>query len=199
MMGNVILWIFVALYAFWVLSTVLVVLLENRQPVKTIAWVLVLIMLPGVGLLFFYAFGEDMRKERRIERKSLAALTLRSRELQRNTESDTAARTSGVAPRYGRLISLLEEHNMAFLTGHNRVDVHSDGTSFILSLLSAIGKARHHIHLQTYIIDDDALGRCWPTCSWTRRAKAWKCGCCMTMLGVGTYTTVFSDAWHAPA
>lgn len=159
MMGNVILWIFVALYAFWVLSTVLVVLLENRQPVKTIAWVLVLIMLPGVGLLFFYAFGEDMRKERRIERKSLAALTLRSRELQRNTESNTAARTSGVAPRYGRLISLLEEHNMAFLTGHNRVDVHSDGTSFILSLLSAIGKARHHIHLQTYIIDDDALGR----------------------------------------
>ena len=50
-------WSALAVYAVIVLSTVLVVLLDNRQPYKTIAWVVVLVLLPFVGLVFFYFFG----------------------------------------------------------------------------------------------------------------------------------------------
>lgn len=153
MMGNFIFWTILSLYIFWILSTVVVVLLENRQPVKTIAWVLVLILLPVVGLLFFYVFGEDMRKERRIERKSVNLLTLR-------TLSELPAdEPHEVPPRFQRMINLFEEHNAALLTNYNKVDIYDEGADFILSLFKALLNARHHIHLQSYIIDDDALGQ----------------------------------------
>ena len=39
-----------------VLGTILVIVLDNRNPVKTLAWILVLIFLPIVGLVFYFFF-----------------------------------------------------------------------------------------------------------------------------------------------
>lgn len=71
------LWMAVALYVVLVASTVTVVLLENRQPAKTIAWTIVLIMLPVLGLVIFYFFGQNIRKDRYISRKQYSLLTRR--------------------------------------------------------------------------------------------------------------------------
>lgn len=38
-----------------VLGTILVIVLDNRNPVKTLAWILVLIFLPIVGLVFIFS------------------------------------------------------------------------------------------------------------------------------------------------
>jgi cardiolipin synthase len=57
-----------------VLGTVIVVVLDNRNPVKTIAWILVLMFLPVVGLLFYFFFGRSRRRERIISRKSFNRL-----------------------------------------------------------------------------------------------------------------------------
>ena len=42
---------------------------------------------------------------------------------------------------------------------NNKADIFTDGHSFFLALLNDIGQAKHHIHLETYIICDDPLGR----------------------------------------
>lgn len=52
----------IALYAVLVLSTVAVVVLENRQPAKTIAWIVVLVGLPVAGLVFFYFSGRTYER-----------------------------------------------------------------------------------------------------------------------------------------
>ena len=44
-----------------IVSTILVVVLENRNPVKTIAWVLVWVFLPVIGLVFYIFFGRDRK------------------------------------------------------------------------------------------------------------------------------------------
>ena len=44
-----------AFYLFIVLSQMLVVILENRQPVKTVAWLMVLFSLPVVGLVISFS------------------------------------------------------------------------------------------------------------------------------------------------
>ena len=64
MWSVVVFWIILLVYIVLVVSTVTVVLLENRQPAKTIAWTIVLVMLPVVGLIIFYFFGQNIRKER---------------------------------------------------------------------------------------------------------------------------------------
>ena len=46
-----------ALYALIILSIICVVVSENRNPVKTLAWVTVLLVAPVVGLVLYIFFG----------------------------------------------------------------------------------------------------------------------------------------------
>ena len=53
--------IFIILYSVTILGLVLVIITENRNPLKTIPWVIVLLLAPGIGLLFYFFFGQDNR------------------------------------------------------------------------------------------------------------------------------------------
>lgn len=62
-------------------------------------------------------------------------------------------------PRRNRpLMKLFTNQNWALPFKDNEVDILMDGYEFAFSLLNAIGQAKDHIHLDTYIIEDDALG-----------------------------------------
>jgi cardiolipin synthase len=50
------------LYFLIIIGTIMIVVLDNRNPVKTMAWVLVLFFLPIVGLIFYFFFGRSTRK-----------------------------------------------------------------------------------------------------------------------------------------
>ncbi len=51
------------LYFLIIIGTIMIVVLDNRNPVKTMAWVLVLFFLPIVGLIFyFFLVGAHVRK-----------------------------------------------------------------------------------------------------------------------------------------
>ena len=41
------------------LSTIVLVIAENKHPVKTLAWLMVLVFLPVVGLVLYFLFGID--------------------------------------------------------------------------------------------------------------------------------------------
>ena len=69
---------FYIIYIITILSTVVVVISENRNPVKTIAWVVVLLFLPVIGIIFYFFFGQDFTKYRMISRKSLKKLIQQS-------------------------------------------------------------------------------------------------------------------------
>lgn len=58
-----------AFYLFIVLSQMLVVILENRQPVKTVAWLMVLFSLPVVGLVIYFFFGRNRKREHFVSRR----------------------------------------------------------------------------------------------------------------------------------
>ena len=55
-------WIFLALYMTLAVAAMVTILLDNRQPAKTMAWVLVLMFLPVVGIILYFFFGQNVRK-----------------------------------------------------------------------------------------------------------------------------------------
>lgn len=146
-------WSILVIYALLIITTTTVVLLENRQPAKTVAWIIVLVLLPVVGLIIFYFFGQNIRKERYIGRRSYERLT---REMLKEANY---CPPSLYQPKYERLIRFNERKNKAVLTAGNEVHLLTSGREWVLSLLHEFARARHHIHLQTYIIEDDAVGR----------------------------------------
>src|SRR5699024_12400047 len=50
------------------LGVILTVLIENRNPTKTLAWILVIVFLPFLGLFLYYLFGQKITIEKRLEK-----------------------------------------------------------------------------------------------------------------------------------
>ena len=145
-------WIYLLLYVAIMIPAIIRVLLDNRQPAKTMAWILVLAFMPFVGIIFYIFFGQKARKELHISDRSMDQLTKRS--MLEFVEQENLHLPANNKP----LMNLFTNQNWAFPFKDNRVDIFTDGYEFICSLLYNIGKAQHHIHLDTYIFEDDALG-----------------------------------------
>lgn len=146
-------WIVLVAYTVIAIVAMITVLLEHRQPAKTIAWVLVLSFLPLVGIVLYFFFGRRTRKNRHIWEKSLNQLTKRSMiEFAEQKQLE-------LPEEHKELIQLFVNQNFALPFKNNETDVYVSGYEFFPALLAEISKATHHIHIISYIIDDDPLGR----------------------------------------
>lgn len=136
----------------WV-STIIVVITENRNPVKTLAWVMVLVFLPIIGFVLYLLFGMDMRKERIIGRRSLSRLM---KEPLLNYKDYTAPETPAA---HEKLIRMMRQAAQAYLLAGNKVVPFTDFPALLHDMLRTIASAQHHVHVQFYIFMDDAVGR----------------------------------------
>ena len=146
-------WIFIVLYVAVIVGIMLTVLMDNRQPAKTIAWVLVLLFVPVVGIVLYIFFGQNTRKMKLISGRSLDQLSKRS------MLEFVEQRNLRMPEYFSSLVRLFTNQSLALPFKDNAVEFYTDGYQFFPSLLQAIKGATNHIHLDTYIIADDPLGR----------------------------------------
>ena len=140
------------MYVLVIVITMITVLLDNRQPSKTIAWVLVLMFLPVIGIILYFFFGQNTRKERIISEQSMDQLTKRSMfefAEQRNLQLPESHRS---------LINLFANQSLSLPFKDNEVEIFVNGYEFFPALLKAIKQAKSHIHIDIYIMDDDPIG-----------------------------------------
>ncbi len=145
-------WLFLIVYGLIVIATMIAVLMDNRQPAKTMAWLLVLAFLPAVGIVLYFFFGQNIRKEKLISEKSLDQLSKRSM-LEFVSQANLHLPENHLA-----LMTLFAKQNGALPFKNNEVEIYTSGYEFFPALLSAIHHAKEHIHLDTFIFDDDPLG-----------------------------------------
>ena len=146
-------WLFLVVYSIIIIITMVRVLMDNRQPAKTMAWMLVLMFIPFLGIILYIFFGQNTRKERKIWQQSLDQLTKRSM-LEFVEQKDF-----NIPEEYRTISNLFMNQNLALPFKNNEVEIYTSGYDFFPSLLMEIGKAEHHIHIDTFIISNDPLGR----------------------------------------
>lgn len=140
-------------YLTIVLGTIAVVILDNRHPVKTLAWLMVLVFLPIIGLILYFFFGQSVRKERLISKRSFINIA-------RKPLRGYWRKPPGDLPEECRsLVTLFRRMNRSMPFGGNQTTLYTDGESMMDDLLEAIRNASHHIHLEYYIIEDDEVGQ----------------------------------------
>lgn len=137
----------------------LVILLEKKDPSKTIAWLMVLVLLPLVGFLFYMLFGKSIRKRHKAEAKSKSD----SDRMERAAEIQSSLMPYMVLPNSEninnkRLMQLLLNNAKAPFSLENEVQVLTNGKNKFNCLIEQIKSAKHHIHLEYFIIKDDAIG-----------------------------------------
>lgn len=146
-------WIFLAIYVVVIIMVMVRVLMDNRQPAKTMAWMLVLTFIPMLGIILYFFFGQTTRKERKIWQYSMDQLTKHS------MLEFVEQKRLHLPNEYRELIKLFMNQNWVLPFKNNETEIYTSGYEFFPSLLMEIGKAEHHIHLDTFIIASDPLGQ----------------------------------------
>jgi cardiolipin synthase len=141
--GPALLWwgwaVYLVILACWIV-------LQKREPIATLSWLLSLALLPFVGLILYHFVGP-----RRIRRTRLKRLRVREKldgshghGLRSRPESPLmrlGMTASGYAPTTARDVRLLV-----------------DGAETFDALIAAVAQARHHVHLEYYLYEPDMTG-----------------------------------------
>ena len=71
MLTDILYYIFVALYIYSVYLAFRLVFGENREAIRTLGWMIVLLFVPVLGLAIYTVFGQAMRQNKRILKLSI--------------------------------------------------------------------------------------------------------------------------------
>jgi cardiolipin synthase len=141
------------LYLLTVVSIVVVVISENRNPIKTVAWIMAVVFLPFVGIIWYAFFGQDATKKHVISKRMYSKLKKRPLD-----EMETPVEVF-VPKEHSNLVNLLKNMDYTPLLGGNDVKLFTNGKDKFDHLFADIEKAKKHIHVEYYVLLDDEIGR----------------------------------------
>ena len=138
------LWLEITSLVFLITSIAiaLIIVYEKRSPFKTVAWILVLVVIPIFGLIFYLFFGQEYRKNKMYSRKGLKDLDrLRRLTLKQLRNFDKHKQNlKGKIGEKEKMIKLLLNNSHSLLTTGNQVELLNNGDATFNSLLTEIKK-----------------------------------------------------------
>lgn len=137
------------------------IVLENRNPIKAIAYILLLVYLPIAGMIVYYYLGRDLRKKKLFTLKGSKdeALYAGFWELQRSRLEQRQIALRLLEGEKQEVSAMLLNTRQSLVTKHNRVQLLINGEQKIPMLLDALKEATHHIHIEYYMITNDSVGQ----------------------------------------
>lgn len=141
------------------LFALLVIFFERRNPSATWAWLMVLLLIPGIGFILYLTFGQNLSRKKMFDFKIAEdrfhkKLLLQGKQLSEDTiKFNDRAMTNYKDMMYMNLIN-----SQSVFTQDNSVEIYTDGNDKFRELFKAIEEAKDHIHMVYYIIKNDSLG-----------------------------------------
>lgn len=148
-----VLWTMLLLYA---VVTGGFIVLENRSPTKTLAWLLAFLSLPIVGVALYLLFGRDYRpfsREGKLLQQELGNHLTNSPNVAAFLERQPQefARLKAANPLvYDRVLELMHRNLEAPVYPRNRVEILQNATEKYPRLLDDLQAAQHSIHMEYF-------------------------------------------------
>lgn len=148
-----------ALYFILLLLVILRVLYDTRSGSKTLAYILLIVLVPLLGMLFYFSFGINYRKRKMYSKKIIKDEVLRrSINTRLHDYSQQVLHSGLLAEQHHNLALFIRNSINSPITGNNSVQLLLNGEAKFPALLEALEGAKHHIHLEYYIYEDDDTG-----------------------------------------
>ncbi|WP_207910938.1 cardiolipin synthase [Paenibacillus albiflavus] len=138
-----------------VLFVGLVIFMENRNPSSTMAWILILALVPVVGFIFYLLFGQSYRKRRKFDRKALQDAQMYLSFKNQDQRSDY----SNFPVNQQKMFHLANNIAKSHLSLSTHTKVLTNGGMTFAAIVEELNKATHHIHIEYYIYRDDEIGK----------------------------------------
>jgi cardiolipin synthase A/B len=140
------------LYLAWVAYLIVLgiwIVLQKREPVATLSWILALALLPYFGFIVYHLLGPQRIVRQRLRRarsrlggERYEALLAQQAGAETLELSRAASKATGIGPSQARRVELL-----------------IDGHAKYARLLQDLSQARQHVHFEYYIFNPDQSGR----------------------------------------
>lgn len=137
------------IYAIVAAALSVVIIMENRNPIRTLAWIMLLIVFPIGGAIIYLFFGRDHRK------KHILADRLDSGS---NVIDSAKLAELGIPDNFQKLVKLIDNNQHSSLFNDNKVSVYANGSEIFDSLFADLDKAEKSIHIEFYIIEEGEVG-----------------------------------------
>ena len=125
---------------------------EHRRPTATLAWLLLLIFAPVLGIIGYWFFGA--RRFRRTSKKSA-----RVAERLAGAAPENVVDAATTEPRTRLLLRLCDRLATSKASAGNDAKLLIDGAATYRAIIRTITDAKDHVHLEFYIIQPDEVGR----------------------------------------
>ena len=148
------------------LATIGWILVAKKNPTSAVAWCLLVFMLPLIGPLFFLLFGyqhvsRPLSRKRR-HRQAFMQKGIPATEQAVSGEAqqmeDRTPATSVQAASWEEISRLARRFGASPVSTGNDLVLYHEGHAAFAAMLNAIGSAKHHVHLETFIFRPDATG-----------------------------------------
>lgn len=144
------------LFLAWLVYFVLLVstiLLQKRNPISSIAWILSLSVLPVIGLFIYHFFGPKKIEKQKMSREQKRLFVHRQQEIWKN-RIEPAALDNKFKP----IVNLIRQTTNMPPTYTTDYEIYSGGTATYKAIFKAIEEAKEHILLEYYIFAPDQTG-----------------------------------------
>lgn len=140
----------------FVIYLVIKTLLQNRNPVATLSWIMVLVMIPFLGLALYFLFGQKITKRwvfKRMRNKEIKQMSKIS-DNQLKTMQNIDVVEDKYLHEYNKLMSMLLKNNSSFISSNNHTKLFHNGASVYQSIYKDLRRASKFIHLQYYLMEN---------------------------------------------
>ena len=170
-----------------------VLLRPYREPASRIAWVVVIISIPLLGILAYLLFGETSIGRYRIEK--LRDVLQRLPRVNEPEGADTPDLPAAVPQRYAHLFQMGKTINGFGPVSGNRATLMENSNTSIDSIVIDIDAATEHVHLLFYIWLPDNNG--CKVVEALKRAASRGVSCRAMADGLGSRTMIDSPHWRS--
>lgn len=151
--------IFEIAYVIVMLLVIFRVLYDTRSGAKTLAYILFIVLVPFLGMLFYFSFGINYRKRKLYSRKIVHDDVIRQKIIKQVYKYSNQVLHSGLlSTNYNKLAHFIQNSSNSPLTGNNSVKLLLNGDEKFPALLEALKNATSHIHIEYYIYENDVTG-----------------------------------------
>jgi cardiolipin synthase len=153
---NIMLVLIIMILILNILFSLSLIFIERKDPTTTWAWLLIVMVLPGIGFMIYILFGQNLSRQKIFKKK------IKFDENKRKNLGNIYGlngRNNHGGERFFDLINMNFNHSGAKYTTNNNVDVYMNGNEKFKQLIKDIRNARRYIHVEYYIFKDDMLGR----------------------------------------
>lgn len=152
--------ILIAINYLLVILAAFTVLTKNINPTKTISYIIVLVFFPFFGLVVYYLFGQEYRKNKIFNRKNLLnqKIVADVNKRLKPDKQEIKNLEENLLDDKIKLVKLLHSSQNSPLTINNNVEILKNGENKFKLLLADLKMAKNSIHMEYYIFRDDNIG-----------------------------------------